>query len=174
MKRLLDEARGLLESLGIAEPRLDFPKKPGFGDVSSAAAFELAKAKGENPAEVAKKIAAAIDVSKTRYIERVEAVGGFVNFYARWDTVAYDILSEALTKSVGYGEIVAGGGRSVLIEHTSVNPNKALHIGHARNVCLGDSLARLYLKTGHKVSVANYIDDSGTQMAEILLALDLT
>jgi arginyl-tRNA synthetase len=170
MKRLLDEARGLLESLGIAEPRLDFPKKPGFGDVSSAAAFELAKAKGENPAEVAKKIAAAIDVSKTRYIERVEAVGGFVNFYARWDTVAYDILSEALTKGVGYGEIVAGGGRSVLIEHTSVNPNKALHIGHARNVCLGDSLARLYLKTGHKVSVANYIDDSGTQMAEILLA----
>ena len=170
MKRLLDEARSLLEASGIAEPRVDFPKKTGFGEVSSTAAFELAKKTGENPEEVAGKIAASIDVGKTRYVERVEAVGGFVNFYARWDAVAYDTLSEVLSRGPRYGEVDVGGGRTVLIEHTSVNPNKALHIGHARNVCLGDSLARLYIKTGHKVYVANYIDDSGTQMAEILLA----
>jgi arginyl-tRNA synthetase len=58
----------------------------------------------------------------------------------------------------------------ILIEHTSANPNKALHIGHIRNACIGDSLYRFFKILGNEVYVANYIDDTGSQMAELILA----
>ncbi|MEM1965208.1 MAG: arginine--tRNA ligase [Candidatus Caldarchaeum sp.] len=171
MKNLFEEIRELLKKAGLAEARLEVPKQLAYGDVSTNAAFELGKKTGQNPYQVAKEIASRIDLSTSRLVASVEAVPpGYLNFHARWDELARDILEEAVNMGSRFGETNVGQGRYVLIEHTSVNPNKALHIGHARNTCLGDSLARLLVKTGHKVSVANYIDDSGAQMAEILLA----
>ena len=58
----------------------------------------------------------------------------------------------------------------ILIEHTSVNPNKALHVGHVRNAVIGDSLYRLLSATKHNVKVLNYVDDSGLQIADIIVA----
>jgi arginyl-tRNA synthetase len=62
-----------------------------------------------------------------------------------------------------------GRGRKVVVEHTSVNPQKALHIGHLRNLALGDTIARLLRFTGHAVQVLNYIDDSGLQVADVVV-----
>jgi arginyl-tRNA synthetase len=62
-----------------------------------------------------------------------------------------------------------GKQRKVIVEHTSVNPNKALHVGHLRNVVIGDTLYRILKKTNHNVTVLNYVDDSGLQVADILV-----
>jgi len=68
-----------------------------------------------------------------------------------------------------YGSVDIGRGRKVLIEHTNVNPNKAIHIGHARNSCLGDSLVRIMRFAGFKVYALNYIDDTGSQIADVVV-----
>ncbi|MEM4281322.1 MAG: arginine--tRNA ligase [Candidatus Caldarchaeum sp.] len=171
MKNLVNEVRELLKNAGIEEARLEIPKQPAYGDVSTSAAFELGKKMGQNPYKSAKDVASRIDLSNSRLVAAVEAVPpGYLNFYAKWDELAKDILGEAISMGGRFGEVDIGKGRYVLVEHTSVNPNKALHIGHARNTCLGDSIVRLLVKTGYRVAVANYIDDSGAQMAEILLA----
>ncbi|MCS7136821.1 MAG: arginine--tRNA ligase, partial [Candidatus Caldarchaeum sp.] len=113
----------------------------------------------------------AVDTSGSRFVSHVEAVKpGYINFHARWDALAEDVIDEAVKAGDRYGALDVGKDQYVLVEHTSVNPNKALHIGHARNTCLGDSLARLLTRAGYRVAVANYVDDSGTQMADILLA----
>ncbi|MCS6784102.1 MAG: arginine--tRNA ligase [Candidatus Caldarchaeum sp.] len=171
MKQFVDEVRDLLKKSGVEEPKTVFPKDPRFGDLSSPSAFDIAKKTGNPPVQEARALAARMSGEKLRYVEKIEVADpGYLNFYANWKTLAVEILSEAVERGPRYGEIDIGKGRYVLVEHTSVNPNKALHIGHARNVCLGDSIARLLTKTSHKVAVANYIDDSGVQMAEILLA----
>ncbi|MCS7110197.1 MAG: arginine--tRNA ligase [Candidatus Caldarchaeum sp.] len=171
MKQFVDEVKDLLKKAGVEEPKTMFPKDPRFGDLSSPSAFDIAKKTGNPPAVEARALAARMSGQKLRYVEKIEVADrGYLNFYANWKALAVEILSAAVERGARFGEVDLGKGRYVLVEHTSVNPNKALHIGHARNVCLGDSLARLLTKTGHKVAVANYIDDSGVQMAEILLA----
>lgn len=96
-------------------------------------------------------------------IERVEAAApGFLNFHVRWPEWA---------KPGGQDEGASEQGPKVLIEHTSINPNKSAHIGHLRNSCIGDALARLLTRTGCRVEVHNYIDDLGNQLADTLVGL---
>ena len=171
MRRVMEEARRLLMGAGVADPRLEIPKLQGYGELTCTSAFELAKQVGRPPHTIAEDIVSRMDLGSSRFFERVEAVRpGYVNFWVRWREFSEETLSSVLVARGGYGGSSIGEGRTVLIEHTSVNPNKALHIGHARNTCLGDSLARLYRMHGFRVVVANYIDDSGSQMADILLA----
>jgi arginyl-tRNA synthetase len=169
LKRLITEAEKLLRTVGIEEPSVQVNKDPSFGEISSTAAFQLAKSLGKSPVIIAEEIASKIDVSGSELISSVEAVNGYVNFRANWVGYSRTILEEIFMGGERYGSSGVGAGRRVIIEHTSVNPNKALHVGHARNVCLGDTLARLYKFLGYDVLVLNYIDDSGTQMADVIL-----
>jgi arginyl-tRNA synthetase len=88
-------------------------------------------------------------------VEEAIPVGGYLNFRLRTE----DLLEEALRPK---GPFPKREGL-VLIEHTSVNPNKELHVGHLRNIVLGDSLARILDYAGREVLVLNYIDDTGRQ-----------
>ena len=90
---------------------------------------------------------------------------GYLNFYLNWGTFAHQTLLEA---NAGVGGLELESKR-VLIEHTNVNPNKALHVGHARNLVLGDSLVRIMKKLGNSVQAVNYIDDSGAQVADVIV-----
>ncbi|GBC69327.1 Arginine--tRNA ligase [archaeon HR01] len=171
MRKLLDEVRMLLRDAGVEEPRLEIPRQAGFGEVSCTSAFDIAKTVRKPPQSIAEEIASGIDLSKARLVERVEAVRpGYINFWVRWVNFAPDLLNTVIGEGERFCWSAVGRGKTVLVEHTSVNPNKALHIGHARNTCLGDSIARIYRSQGYRVVVANYIDDSGSQMADILLA----
>ncbi|MEM4314855.1 MAG: arginine--tRNA ligase [Nitrososphaerota archaeon] len=171
MRKLLEEVGELLRRAGVDSPSLEIPRQRGFGELTSTSAFELARSSGRTPYDVAREIVSRMDLAGSQLVERVEAVRpGYINFWVKWSSFSEDVLSQVLREGAGYGGSIVGGGRTVLIEHTSVNPNKALHIGHARNTCLGDSLARIYRMQGYRVVVANYIDDSGSQMADILLA----
>ena len=77
------------------------------------------------------------------------------------------ILSESYLDT--FGDVDIGKGSTIVVEHTSVNPNKALHIGHIRNIIIGDTVSRILKKANYKVNTLNYIDDSGLQVADIIM-----
>lgn len=131
------------------------------GDYGTPAAFQMAKELGQNPAQVAAQLAQTVRLPAG--IARVEAAGPFLNFFV--DTAAFvrDIVENPPQIEQRPGKVV--------IEHTSVNPNKELHVGHVRNVVLGDSMGRIFKAAGHTVEIQNYIDDTGRQAAESLFAV---
>jgi arginyl-tRNA synthetase len=93
---------------------------------------------------------------------------GYINFRVNYAVLGRNILREVITNPK-YGSIDIGKGQHVLVEHTSVNPNKALHVGHLRNVILGDTIYRMLKATNHKTTVLNYVDDSGSQIADLVV-----
>jgi arginyl-tRNA synthetase len=150
---------------------LEVPPNPRMGDIATTVAFTIAKKTRQRPADLAKQIETQITVEPDSLIERAEVAGAYVNFFMKTERVAHVTVKEITTKRDLYGSTNLGNGKRVLVEHTNVNPNKAIHIGHARNTCLGDSLARILRFTGYDVQVANYVDDTGTQVADVVLGL---
>ncbi len=153
-----------LASLDIKE--LDIPiqevpdNKPG--DYGSAVAFGLAKTLRKNPALIAKEIVA--NLPKIAGIAKVETVGPYINFFVD--------SAEFIQNVVEQDASIAKNDKKVIIEHTSINPNKEAHVGHLRNISLGDAMSRIFRANGHEVEVQNYIDDTGRQAAESLFAID--
>jgi len=150
--------------LKIEAPTLDVPPSLAWGDLSIAACFELARQLSQPPRTVAERIASAL--LPLEGVERVSvAGGGYLNFYLdraalAWTLCARDV-SEPPRRQKG----------KILVEHTSINPNKAAHIGHLRNAVLGDTFARLLRFRGYPVEVQNYIDNTGVQVADVVVGL---
>lgn len=164
---------GAAESLGHPDLVVDvgLPPNPSYGDLSSAAALRLARELGQRPREVALKMADWImrQSEDYRYVASVTAhPGGYLNFTLNYARFGRDAIKEA-SELDKLGQGTVGKGKTVAIEHTNVNPNKALHIGHARNLVLGDSLVRVMRRLGYEVQALNYIDDSGAQVADIIV-----
>jgi arginyl-tRNA synthetase len=172
-KSLIDEIENnlykILEDMSISDISFTVePAKPGFGDVSSNIAFLLAKPLKKNPKEIANVISEKYRKFQNMLVSVVEPhPSGYLNFYADWEKLSQLILSEADLDE--FGSINFGNDLSIVVEHTSVNPNKALHIGHIRNIVLGDTVARILKKSNYKVHVRNYVDDSGLQVADIIV-----
>ncbi|MGY5147864.1 MAG: arginine--tRNA ligase [Candidatus Nitrosopumilus sp. bin_7KS] len=172
-KSILDEIENnlnkILFDLSISNVTFSVePAKPGFGDVSSNVSFLLAKQLKKSPKEIAELLSSKYSDCTSMLVLKSEAhPSGYLNFFANWDKLNQLILSESYLDTCGDVEI--GNGSSVVVEHTSVNPNKALHIGHIRNIIIGDTVSRILKKAGYKVNVLNYIDDSGLQVADIIV-----
>jgi arginyl-tRNA synthetase len=170
-----DEVRGAvnnaLKEKGYTEPELELlvPNKEGQGDLSCAVSLKLARELKRPPISIAKELEVSISASGgAGLIASVVAhPSGYLNFTLNWPLFALGTISEA---RAGVGSLGVES-RSILIEHTNVNPNKSLHIGHARNLVLGDSLARIMRKLGNSVQVLNYIDDSGAQVADVIVGM---
>jgi arginyl-tRNA synthetase len=92
---------------------------------------------------------------------------GYVNFFANHSELNNATISVSVEKN--YGIVNVGKKSKVVVEHTSVNPNKALHIGHVRNIIIGDAVARILKKAQYDVRILNYVDDSGLQVADIIV-----
>ncbi len=176
---LISEVNSLLSDALV---KLDFPKiefavgeppRTEFGDVYSNVAFQLSKKIKKKPPELAREIYDKVikpylEDHKDSFIASAEPhPAGYLNFKANYVKLAYETLSR--TSEPEYGVIDVGKGKRVLVEHTSVNPNKALHIGHVRNVVLGDAVYRILKYTNHETYVLNYVDDSGLQVADIIV-----
>lgn len=152
-----------LDALGAEAadiPVQDVPDdKPG--DYGTPVAFGLARSLRKNPAEIAADILGALELPEG--VARAEAVGPYLNFF---------VEPGFFVREVVRAEPRPGkrGGKAI-VEHTSVNPNKEAHVGHLRNICLGDSVARILRAAGSDVEVQNYIDDTGRQAAESLYAI---
>ncbi len=172
-KSIIDEIENnlykILADLGVSEVLFTVePAKPGFGDVSSNISFLLAKNLKKTPQEISAMISEKYSQFNHTLVSKVEShPSGYLNFFANWKKLNQLILSES--KLDEFGSVDLGKNSTVVVEHTSVNPNKALHIGHIRNIVVGDTISRILEKSNYKVSVLNYVDDSGLQVADILV-----
>ena len=179
-KKFINEAN---EQIKFALKHLDIqnhsytltePAKENFGDLSCNVAFLLTKRLQKSPFEIASILAEQcnryFDITQTKsqsYILSVVAhESGYINFKGDFSLIGKEIISDILENHLN---LDTGKRTKVIVEHTSVNPNKALHVGHLRNVVIGDTLYRILKKTNHDVTVLNYVDDSGLQVADILV-----
>jgi len=140
--------------------------RSGFGDITCNVAFLLAKNLKKNPQEIAQEFAGEYNLGND--LEKVEAhKSGYLNFFINNNSFNNEVLPESLKEN--YGSVDIGKNSKLIVEHTSVNPNKALHIGHLRNVVIGDAVSRILSKANYDVKVLNYVDDSGLQVADIIV-----
>ena len=150
----------------LANLAVELPPKIEFGEMALPVAFELAKRLKKAPRVIAQELQA--ELAETPGVAAVEIAGaGYLN-------VKLD--RPGVVKRMAADEHAAvGGGGFRLVEHTSINPNKAAHVGHLRNAILGDSFARMLktdeYKPGWDVGVQNYIDNTGVQVADIVVAM---
>jgi arginyl-tRNA synthetase len=134
---------------------------PKMGDLALTFPFTLAKTLKKAPRTIAQE-AAALLASIPGVVKAEVAGGGFLNLWL--DKAA--VMAEAV-RIAGRTDLGPEEGK-IIIEHTNINPNKAAHIGHLRNACLGDTLARCLRYKGETVEVQNYIDDTGVQVVDVV------
>ena len=149
--------------LELAAVPLEIPPDLKFGELSTPVAFELARKLRKAPKVIAQEIVAAL--GEPAGFSSFEVAGaGYINAHLdRADAVRLTALAATSPE-------VSSGIHS-LVEHTSINPNKAAHIGHLRNAILGDTFVRLLRAAGQKVDVQNYIDNTGVQVADVVVGL---
>ena len=144
---------------------LERPPKLEMGEAASPVCFELAKRLKKAPRMIAQEIATSLP--KIDGVARVEvAGGGYLNAF--FDRVS--LWNELKAEPAGEWQGTLAQHKKVIVEHTSINPNKAAHIGHLRNAVLGDTMVRLLRRSGHEVVVQNYIDNTGVQVADVVIA----
>ncbi len=161
--QLKDALTDALKTLKVENAEIIIQEVPDGkpGDYGSPIAFVLAKSLRKNPALIAQEIVAAL--KNPAGIARAEVVGPYINFHV--DTASF--VQSVITSDTS----LPAQNKKVVLEHTSVNPNKEAHVGHLRNIVLGDACARILRAAGHEVEVQNYIDDTGRQAAESIYAM---
>ncbi len=154
-------AKAIEEKFGVAwapeQVPFTFPPKPELGDAATPVGFALAKALKRPPNAISAELVG-VPLSGVR---EIRAAGGYLNLF--------------LDRGYALGELLAGRfvpaevPGKVIIEHTNINPNKAAHVGHLRNAVLGDTLVKCLRHLGRRVEVQNYIDDTGVQVADVVV-----
>src|SRR5579863_10282227 len=139
---------------------------PKFGDYQSNALMALAKERKMNPRQLATDVVAKLDVAE--WCEKVEIAGaGLLNFWTKQSTLAESLQSAARGEHLFFEKTATP--RSVVVDFSSPNVAKPMHVGHIRSTILGDSLARALRLLGHKVITDNHIGDWGTQFGKLLV-----
>jgi arginyl-tRNA synthetase len=163
-QRLVEHLREFLRrtyDLEITNIVVEQPPKIEFGEYALPLAFELARKLRKAPRKIAEEIVAGVGVIPG--FEKFEvAGGGYINVRVNRAELAAAIAADRSPVA----DIPPG---KVLVEHTSINPNKAAHIGHLRNAILGDTFVRLLRFAGRDVDVQNYIDNTGVQVADVVV-----
>ncbi len=163
-QRLVEAIRAFLRhKYEVESPNLvvDQPPKVEMGEFALPFSFELAKRLRKAPRKIAEEVVA--ELPPIGGFENPQVAGaGYINFRLKRGEAAKALVSGRLSDSR------AAEGK-ILVEHTSINPNKAAHIGHLRNSILGDTFVRLLRATGRTVDVQNYIDNTGVQVADVVV-----
>jgi arginyl-tRNA synthetase len=162
VRAILAERHQLGEDAGITVA-IETPPNRTLGDLGTPVAFELARRLRTAPRAIAQELAAAMGAVPG--VARVEAApNGYLNVFL--DRPAF--LCTRLGLSGSLPTLPPQAGKTI-VEHTAINPNKAAHIGHLRNAALGDTLVRVLRFRGTPVEVQNYIDDTGVQVADVVV-----
>jgi len=162
-RRIVDFVRDRYQ-VSLAPPVFLFPPTPELGDLALPVAFDLAKLTKRPPRLLAGELVESL--SGVTGLQKAEvAGGGYVNLYLHRPSYARFLLEDL------HAPPAAPSGGKIIVEHTNINPNKAAHIGHLRNAALGDTLARCLRFLGRRVEVQNYIDDTGVQVADLIIGI---
>jgi arginyl-tRNA synthetase len=163
-RRLAQHVRDFLRrtyEVDLPKIVIEQPPKVEFGEYALPLAFELAKRLRKPPRKIAEEIVNGI--GPIAGFEKLELAGaGYINARLNRAEMARALAADENPKA----EVPAG---KILVEHSSINPNKAAHIGHLRNAILGDTFVRLLLFAGREVDVQNYIDNTGAQVADVVV-----
>jgi arginyl-tRNA synthetase len=163
-RRLAQQIREFVHRVyGLDLPKIvvEEPPRVELGEYALPLAFELAKKLRKPPRKIAEEIVAGI--GPIDGFEKLELAGvGYINARVAREALATALVHDEKPKT----DIPAG---KVLVEHSSINPNKAAHIGHLRNAILGDTFVRLLHFAGREVDVQNYIDNTGVQVADVIV-----
>ncbi len=155
---------GLEEKL--AEELLEVPPQKEMGDFALPC-FKLAAQMRKSPAQIAHELAAKIALPKA--FRAANATGPYINFFLEEGQFGSEVISEILGQKGMHG-IAKKSGRKVIVEYCQANPMKAFHIGHVRNICIGESIARLHEALGDKVIRMDYGGDVGPHVSKTLYA----
>ena len=146
------------------------PPKIELGELAIPVAFDLARKVRRAPVEIAGELAS--DSTEIPGIGSVDvAGGGYLNFHLDRGPFALELAGSIERKRYGRESDPEETGKCI-VEHTNINPNKAAHIGHLRNAALGDSFVRCLRFLGHDVEVQNYLDNTGVQVADVVVGLE--
>lgn len=151
-------------SIALDTFAVEQPPEIKFGEYALPLAFELARRLRKAPRKIAEEIVAALG-SVPGFVSFEVAGAGYINAHLDRAAAVKVLASRAEIESAALHTAHA------IVEHTSINPNKAAHVGHLRNAILGDTFVRLLRASGEKVDVQNYIDNTGVQVADIIVAL---
>jgi len=148
---------------------IDQPPNVEMGEFALPLSFELAKKLRKAPRKIAEEIVAELPLPNG--FETFEVAGaGYINARLKRAVAAEALVTDRPVVTFSHvGEGAADVSGKILVEHTSINPNKAAHIGHLRNAILGDTFVRLLRASGHVVDVQNYIDNTGVQVADVVV-----
>jgi arginyl-tRNA synthetase len=164
-QQLIQRVRDLLKrQYDVELPRIvvDQPPNVGLGEYALPLSFELAKKLRKAPRKIAEEVVAAL--GQVPGFEKFEVAGaGYINARINREEAARLLLDSGATQPG------SASGKKILVEHTSINPNKAAHIGHLRNAILGDTFVRLLRYAGREVDIQNYIDNTGVQVADVVV-----
>ncbi len=164
-KQLTEAVRALLRTeyqLELENIVIEQPPSVPLGEYALPLAFELAKKLRKAPRKIAEDIVAKLNAEIPAGFEKFEVAGaGYINARVNRAEFARQMLAPSPRSR--------GGPEKVLVEHTSINPNKAAHVGHLRNAILGDTFVRLLRARGSHVDVQNYIDNTGVQVADVVV-----
>lgn len=154
----------------VPEIKIENPKDTKNGDYATNIAMVLTKLAKRNPREIAQAIVDNLDVQKAD-VSKVDIAGpGFINFYMD-NAYLTGIITEALTKKVDFGKGEPKDER-ILLEYVSANPTGSLHIGHARNAAVGDTLSNVLSAAGYDVLREYYINDAGKQIENLAYSIE--
>ena len=155
----------------IPEIKIEIPKDVKNGDYSTNIAMVLTKIAKRNPREIAQAIGDHLDASKA-HVKKVDIAGpGFINFYLD-NQYLTDIIPEAIQKGDQFGKAEESKNKNILLEYVSANPTGDLHIGHARNAAVGDTLANILIAAGYHVTREYYINDAGNQISNLARSIE--
>lgn len=147
------------------EQLLEIPPRSDMGDFAFPC-FRLAKAYRKAPQMIAEDIKEL--VGQAEFLSKVEAQGGYINFFVDKTMFVKQIIKNASCENYGQGH--EGDGKSVCIDYSSPNVAKNFHVGHLRTTIIGNSLYKIFTKLGYKVERINHLGDWGTQFGKLIVA----
>ncbi|EGQ3348960.1 arginine--tRNA ligase [Staphylococcus pseudintermedius] len=155
----------------IPEIKIEIPKDTKNGDYATNIAMVLTKLAKRNPREIAQLIVDHLD-TEAAHVKKIDIAGpGFINFYLD-SSYLNAVIDQALELDTQFGRVAGSKNKKILVEYVSANPTGDLHIGHARNAAVGDTLCNILDAAGYDVTREYYINDAGNQITNLAKSIE--
>ncbi|MCD6399046.1 MAG: arginine--tRNA ligase [Candidatus Aenigmarchaeota archaeon] len=169
MQEVKKEILKILKEIDVNDVTIEEPPDPSLGDLAFPC-FSLAKELKKSPSEVSKEIAQKIKFPRDSLIRKVEVAGPYLNFFLDNEKFAGYVINNIKKLGERFGHSCIGKGKKVMVEYPAPNTNKPLHLGHMRNMAIGESVSRLFEMLGFKVFRVNLHNDRGIHICKSMLA----